>query len=129
MEIKYSDEMKYALEESGKIAAYYHSPNIGIEHLTVAILRYPNESTTKNLFNIYRIDIDALRTKIEELIDSNENKVEMEAANLKFNTQTDNTLRLSYLISKEFRSDPKGVLERKELNSVYLILISGINNK
>ena len=105
MEIKYSDEMKYALEESGKIAAYYHSPNIGIEHLTVAILRYPNESTTKNLLNIYRIDIDALRTKIEELIDNNENKVEVDPANLKFNTQTDNTLRLSYLISKEFRSD------------------------
>ncbi len=105
MEIKYSDEMKYALEESGKIAAYYHSPNIGIEHLTVAILRYPNESTTKNLFNIYRIDVNALRTKIEELIDSNENKVEMDASQLKFNTQTDNTLRLSYLISKEFRSD------------------------
>jgi len=97
--------MKYALEESGKIAAYYHSPNIGIEHLTVAILRYPNESTTKNLLNIYRIDIDALRTKIEELIDNNENKVEVDPANLKFNTQTDNTLRLSYLISKEFRSD------------------------
>jgi ATP-dependent Clp protease ATP-binding subunit ClpC len=97
--------MKYALEESGKIAAYYHSPNIGIEHLTVAILRYPNESTTKNLLNIYRIDIDALRTKIEELIDNNENKVEVDSANLKFNTQTDNTLRLSYLISKEFRSD------------------------
>ncbi len=105
MEIKYSDEMTYALEESGKIAAYYHSPNIGIEHITVAILRYPNESTTKNLFNIYRVDIDALRTKIEELIDSNENKVETDAANLKFNTQTDNMLRLSYLISKEFRSD------------------------
>ena len=97
--------MKYALEESGKIAAYYHSPNIGIEHLTVAILRYPNESTTKNLLNIYRIDIDALRTKIEELIDNNENKMEVDPANLKFNTQTDNTLRLSYLISKEFRSD------------------------
>ena len=105
MEIKYSDEMNYALEESGKIAAYYHSPSIGIEHLTVAILRYPNESTTKNLFNIYRIDVNALRTKIEELIDSNENKVEIEASQLKFNTQTDNTLRLSYLISKEFRSD------------------------
>ncbi|MBR0304246.1 MAG: ATP-dependent Clp protease ATP-binding subunit [Bacteroidales bacterium] len=97
--------MKYALEESSKIAAYYHSPNIGIEHLTVAILRYPNESTTKNLFNIYRIDVNALRTKIEELIDSNENKVEIDATQLKFNTQTDNTLRLSYLISKEFRSD------------------------
>ncbi len=97
--------MKYALEESGKIAAYYHSPNIGIEHLTVAILRYPNESTTKNLFNIYRIDVNALRTKIEELIDNNENKVEIDAPQLKFNTQTDNTLRLSYLISKEFRSE------------------------
>ncbi|MCR4681316.1 MAG: ATP-dependent Clp protease ATP-binding subunit [Bacteroidales bacterium] len=105
MEIKYSEEMKYAMEEAGKIASYYHSPNIGIEHLTVAILRYPNESTTKNLFGVYRVDLDTLRTKLEELIDSNENKIEDASTPLRFNTQTDNTLRLSYLISKEFRSD------------------------
>ncbi len=105
MDIQYSQEMSYVLEESGKIATYYHSPNIGIEHLTVAILRYPNESITKSLFGIFRVDLDQLRTKIEELIDSNENKTTEDIPNLRFNTQTDNTLRLSYLVSKEFRSE------------------------
>ncbi|MCQ2284097.1 MAG: ATP-dependent Clp protease ATP-binding subunit [Bacteroidales bacterium] len=105
MEFKYSDEMTYALDEAKKTAVYYHSQNVGIEHLMVAILRYPNESVTKNLFNIYRVDIDALRTKLEELIESNENKTESNIESIRFNTQTDNTLRLSYLISREFRSE------------------------
>ena len=97
--------MVYALEEARKIAAYYHSPNIGMEHIMVAILRYPNESITKNLFNIFRLDIDVTRTQLEELIESNENKVECAPEDIRFNTQTDNTLRLSYLISREYRSD------------------------
>lgn len=105
MNNKYSEEMVYALEEARKIAAYYHSPNIGMEHVMVAILRYPGESITKNLFNIFRLDIDVTRTQLEEMIDSNENKVECAPEEIRFNTQTDNTLRLSYLISREYRSD------------------------
>ncbi len=105
MNNKYSDEMIYALEEARKIAAYYHSPNIGMEHIMVAILRYPGESISKNLFNIFRLDIDVTRTQLEELIESNENKVDCAPEDIRFNTQTDNTLRLSYLISKEYRSD------------------------
>lgn len=105
MNNKYSEEMVYALEEARKIAAYYHSPNIGMEHVMVAILRYPGESITKNLFNIFRLDIDVTRTQLEELIDSNENKVECAPEEIRINTQTDNTLRLSYLISREYRSD------------------------
>ena len=105
MEIKYSDEMRYALEEARNIAIYYHSPNIGTEHVMVAILRYPGESMTKSLFNIYRVDMDVLRTKIEELIESNEQKIENTPETIRLNVQTDNKLRLSYLISKEYRSE------------------------
>lgn len=105
MEIKYSDEMRYALEEARNIAVYYHSPNIGTEHVMVAILRFPGESMTKTLFNIYRVDMDVLRTKIEELIENNEHKTETTPETIRMNVQTDNTLRLSYLISKEYRSE------------------------
>ena len=105
MNNKYSEEMVYALEEARKIAAYYHSPNIGMEHVMVAILRYPSDSVTKNLFNIFRLDIDVTRTQLEEMIESNENKVVCSPEEIRFNTQTDNTLRLSYLISREYRSD------------------------
>ena len=106
MEIKYSEEMNYALEEAKKIAIYYQSPNIGAEHIMVAILRYPGPSITKSLLSdTYRIDTDAIRTKIESLIESNENIVENSIENIRFNTQADNTLRLSYLISKEYRSN------------------------
>ncbi len=101
---KYSDEMNYAMEEAGRIAAYYRSPYIGIEHIMVAVLRYPNESTTKNLFGIFRIDIDAFRTKLESIIDSAENKTDTPPEKLNFNTQTTNIIRLSSLLSKEFRS-------------------------
>ena len=105
MEIQYSDEMNYALEEARNIAVFYHSQNIGMEHIMVAILRYPGDSVSKNLFNVYRLDMDMVRTQLEELLESNENKVEAAPEALRFNTQTDNTLRLSYLISKEYRSD------------------------
>ncbi|MCR4857269.1 MAG: ATP-dependent Clp protease ATP-binding subunit [Bacteroidales bacterium] len=105
MEIQYSDEMTYALEEARKIAVYYHSQNIGMEHIMVALLRYPGESITKSLFNVYRLDVDLLRAQLEEMIEKNENKVESTPESIRFNTQTDNTLRLSYLISKEYRSD------------------------
>ncbi|MCQ2276614.1 MAG: ATP-dependent Clp protease ATP-binding subunit [Bacteroidales bacterium] len=105
MDIKYSDEMTYALEEARKIAVYYHSQNVGIEHIMVAILRYPGETITKNLFNIYRLDIDVTRTKLEEMIENNENKVESTVDDIRFNAQTDTALRLSYLISTEYRSE------------------------
>ena len=105
MEMHYSDEMTYALEEARKIAVYYHSQNIGMEHIMVALLRYPGDSITKNLFNVYRLDTDVLRTQLEEMIEGNENKVESMPESIRFNTQTDNTLRLSYLISREYHSD------------------------
>ena len=95
MEIKYSDEMRYALEEARNIAVYYHSPNVGTEHVMVAILRFPGESMTKTLFNIYRVDMDVLRTKIEELIENNEHKTESSPETIRMNIQTDNTLRLA----------------------------------
>lgn len=124
MEIKYSEEMNYALEEAKNIAVYYQSPHIGVEHLMVAILRFPGNSITKLLLNeVYKIDIDAVRTKMENLLDGNENKVEIAVDKIRFNTQVDNTLRLSYLISKEFRSN-----EVESYHFVLAVLRDGRND-
>lgn len=104
MEFKYSEEMKYALDEARKLAVNNHSQNVGIEHVMVSILRYPNESITKKLLNSYGIDVNRLCSKLEELIANNEDAEEKSIENIKFNTQVDNTLRLSYLLSKKFKS-------------------------
>lgn len=97
--------MTFALEEARKIAVYYHSQNVGVEHIMVAILRYPEETISKNLFNIFRLDIDVMRTKLEEMIENNENKVESTVDDIRFNTQAEIKLRLSYLISTKQKSD------------------------
>ena len=55
MEFKYSEEMKYALDEAKKLAISNHSQNVGVEHVVVAILRYPSDSTTKKLLSNYGI--------------------------------------------------------------------------
>lgn len=105
MDIKYSEEMNFALEEARKIAVQYHSQNAGIEHIMVAILRYPGDTVIKKLFSIFRFDADMFRTQLEELLDQNENKVEVDIEKLKFNVQSESVLRLAYLISTESKSN------------------------
>ncbi len=106
MIIKYSEEMNYALEEAKNIAAFYKSPSIGIEHIVTAILKYSNFTTVQHLFDVFKIDMNLLRTKLEDLISSNEFiKENQEKDDLMMTPQTENILRLSYLISKELRSE------------------------
>ncbi len=105
MDINYSEEMKFALEEARKIAVQYHSQNAGLEHIMVAILRFPGETITKKLFEVFRLDADVVRTQLEEMLEQNENKVENNLTEIRFNMQTETVLRLSYLISTELKSD------------------------
>ena len=103
--IKYSEEMNYALNEAKSIAVFHQSPTVGVEHILAAVLKYPNDSECKRLFDIYRIDVNNLRTQIESIIDENEEKENRTVENIKMTPQAENTLRLSFLISKEFRSE------------------------
>ncbi|MBO4231921.1 MAG: ATP-dependent Clp protease ATP-binding subunit, partial [Bacteroidales bacterium] len=103
--IKYSEEMNYALNEAKSIAVFHQSPTVGVEHILAAVLKYPNDSECKRLFDVYRIDVNNLRTQIESIIDENEEKENRTAENIKMTPQAENTLRLSFLISKEFRSE------------------------
>ncbi len=105
MDVKYSEELQYALDESKKIAMTYRSQSVGIEHITIALLKYPNFSELQQLFDIFKINTVNLRTRLEELVDQNENKTDTPDENIKFNIQAENTLRRSFLLARDFRSE------------------------
>ncbi len=96
--------MQYALEEAKKIAVFYQYQNVGIEHIALAIFKYPNYSTTMQIFDFFKIDIAPIRAKLEEMLEKNENKVETNIETIKFNIQTENMIRLAYIIARDCRS-------------------------
>jgi ATP-dependent Clp protease ATP-binding subunit ClpC len=106
MIIKYSEEMTYALSEAKEIAHLYNSFGIGVPHIFIAILKYSNFTTLQHLFDVFKIDRDALRNKLENVlhnISASNEKVDKD--DLKLAPQAENMLRLSYLISREHRSE------------------------
>ncbi|PKP19767.1 MAG: Clp protease ClpC [Bacteroidetes bacterium HGW-Bacteroidetes-20] len=96
--------MQYALEEAKKIAVFYQYQNVGIEHIALAIFKYPNYSTTMQIFDFFKIDIAPIRAKLEEMLEKNENKIETNVETIKFNIQTENMIRLAYIIARDCRS-------------------------
>ena len=105
MEIKYSKEMQFALQEAKNLAVQYQSPSVGVEHITIGILKYDPVSEIKRYFQLYKIDINNLTGRLKDMLAEIENKIDVSVDDMKVNIQADNTLRLSYLLSKEFRSD------------------------
>ena len=97
--------MNYALNEAKNIAVFHQSPAVGVEHVFAAILKYPNNSECKRIFEVYRIEADNLRARIESIMDENVEKEQHSVEDIKMTPQAENTLRLSFLISKEFHSD------------------------
>lgn len=104
MDLKLSDEMQYALEEAKKIAVFYQYQTVGVEHVALAIFKYPNYSTTMQIFDIFKIDIAPLKAKLEEMLEKNENRIEGDLEQIKFNVQTENMIRLAYIIARDCKS-------------------------
>lgn len=104
MDFKLSDEMQYALEEAKKIAIHYKYQTVGIEHVTLAIFKYPNYNTTMQIFDIFKIDMLPLKAKLEEMLENNENRVEVSLEEIKYNVQTENMIRLAYIIARDCRN-------------------------
>jgi ATP-dependent Clp protease ATP-binding subunit ClpC len=103
--IKYSEEMKFALEEAKSISVFYQIPTVGIEQIVVGICKYPEYSTVKNLFDLYKVDMNMLRTKLEEMLSNYENKKEVQLEEVKLTHQAEHTLRRAYLLAKTFREE------------------------
>ena len=105
MDIKYSEELKFAIEEAKKIALTNRSQSVGIEHIMVALLKYDQYTELQQLLDIFKINKVNIRAKLEELLEQNENKTESPDENIKLNIQAENTLRRAFLLAREFRSE------------------------
>ena len=90
MDIKYSEELKYAIEEAKNIAIHYRSQSVGVEHIMVALLKYDQYSEMQQLFDIFKINKVSVRTKLEEMMENNEYKSDVSAENIKLNIQAEN---------------------------------------
>ena len=105
MDIKYSEEMNYILAEANELAKSYHSQQIGLEHLMVCLLRYPGESVTQKIFNIFQIDLAGLRTRLEQMLEMPDSRADEPAEKIPMSVQAQGRLHLSFLFSKQYRSE------------------------
>ncbi|MBR4645688.1 MAG: ATP-dependent Clp protease ATP-binding subunit [Bacteroidales bacterium] len=105
MDIKYSEEMNYILAEAHELAKTYHSQQIGLEHLMVCLLRYPGESVTKKIFSVFQIDLDGLRTRLEQMLEMPDSQADNPVEKIPMSVQAQGRLHLSYLFSKQYRSE------------------------
>jgi len=137
MNVNFSEEMSAAMEEARKIAASYNYGQLSADHLFCAILKAPKPNSTTSVWERYGINTDVLLEKLEKIISQNENKVQVAPEEISLNEQTNNIIRLAYLISKNCRSKDLGMLHfiiaiLKENNNSYnvsqtLLRQSGIN--
>ena len=105
MDIKYSEEMNYILAEANELAKAYHSQQIGLEHLMVCLLRYPGESVTQKIFNIFQIDLNGLRTRLEQMLEMPDSQADEPAEKIPMSVQAQGRLHLSFLFSKQYKSE------------------------
>lgn len=105
MEVKYSEELRSAIEEAKKFALENRSQSVGIEHIMVALLKYEQYTELQQLFDVFKINKVNIRTKLEEIIANDDNKVDVSAEEMRLNIQAENTLRRSFLLAREFRSE------------------------
>ena len=105
MEIKYSEEMNYVLAEAHELAKTYHSQQIGLEHLMVCLLRYPGESVTQKIFNIFQIDLAGLRTRLEQMLETPDAQADTPTDKIPMSVQAQGRLHLAFLFSKQYKSE------------------------
>ena len=105
MDIKYSEEMNYILAEANELAKTYHSQQIGLEHLMVCLLRYPGESVTQKIFHIFQIDLNGLRTRLEQMLEMPDSQADTPAEKIPMSIQAQGRIHLSFLFSKQYRSE------------------------
>lgn len=116
--------MAFALQEGKNLAILHHFPNVAIEHIMLGLFYYEPPTELKEIFNLYKIDPIAIREQLEGMLIDNEDKdLTLNYDDIKYNIQTENTLRLSYLLSKELR---KGSVEATHF--VLAILKEGRND-
>jgi len=105
MNFKFSEEMKNALEEAKRLAVQHGYNSVGVEHVTLAIFKTTSFTTVQQICDLYKIDSSQLCSQIQEMLQNNEYKSNVDIDTIKFNVLTENLFRLAYLVSKECRSE------------------------
>lgn len=98
----FSDEMKGVMLEARNLALQYHSPQVGAEHLFLAILKNADSEFTMQLISGRNVDINKIQYELESMLAENENTATTptEAETMECNPQLSNLLRTAILHAK-----------------------------
>ncbi|MDD4395433.1 MAG: ATP-dependent Clp protease ATP-binding subunit, partial [Bacteroidales bacterium] len=102
MNSSFSEEMRNIMQDAKAAALKYHSPQVGIEHVFVSILKSAESEYVKGLIFNDQTDLSKLLYDIESMLLEQENSIETQgtAAQVEATPQLNNLLRLSVLIAK-----------------------------
>ncbi len=98
MVTNYSSELQQVLEDANKVALQYHFRQVGCEHVFYAMLKYPEDSYTKQSLLKSGADLDGLAAELEKWFVAADNDVnDGEEGQLPMNSQMVNILRSANL--------------------------------
>ncbi len=106
MKLSYTTDMSRVLENARQLAFSYKYDYINIEHIALAAFTDQNLNDWKASFKVLKVNIIEIEAKIEEMVAMHDTPSSNDdPEKIDFTPQTINVLRLSYLMSKECRSD------------------------
>ncbi|MBR3577327.1 MAG: ATP-dependent Clp protease ATP-binding subunit [Bacteroidales bacterium] len=101
----YSEEMTKVLESAAQVARQYQFSHIGCEHIFYAILKYPDDTLSKQLLADFGFNIEKVCFDLESMFVENEGESDGQSPEtLTYNTQTQNLLRSAELHTRSLLS-------------------------
>ena len=101
----YSEEMTKVLESAAQVARQYQFSHIGCEHIFYAILKYPDDTLSKQLLADFGFNIEKVCFDLESMFVENEGESDGQTPEtLTYNTQTQNLLRSAELHTRSLLS-------------------------
>lgn len=95
----YSEEFNLVLESAKQIAIQYGQPQILIEHIFDAILRYQDDSYTKQLLLGFSVDLTKMQFDLETMFADDDSEY-TDLKEVPYSASAQNLLRLSSLFAK-----------------------------
>jgi ATP-dependent Clp protease ATP-binding subunit ClpC len=101
----YSEEMTKVLESAAQVARQYQFSHIGCEHIFYAILKYHDDTLSKQLLADFGFNIEKVCFDLESMFVENEGESDGQSPEtLAYNTQTQNLLRSAELHTRSLLS-------------------------
>jgi ATP-dependent Clp protease ATP-binding subunit ClpC len=99
----FSEEMRTLMQEAKSVAQQYRSPQIGIEHVFVAILKSKQSEYVNQLMSGNNVDLRKFLYDLESMVMENESKTETpeEVEQIEVTPQLNNLLRSAVLHAKK----------------------------